>query len=119
MSGIPRNEDARILNRYHPTKNPDGSWPRLDLNASGNNSTFCEFWLEDVSYLRVKNINLSYSLPKNICTKIRTDNLSLYLSIQNFWTFTKYEGPEVDTRQDPMTGVFQPRTWTMGLRAIF
>lgn len=119
FTGLPRNEDARILDRYHPTKNPDGSWPRLDLTNSGNNTTFSEFWLQDASYLRVKNLNLNYNLPQKYCNKINMDELGLYLSVQNAYTFTKYDGPEVDSRQDAMTGVAQPRTWTLGLRGIF
>ena len=114
-----RNEDARVLNRYHPTKNPDGTWPRISISESGKNKTFSDFWLEDASYLRVKNVNLNYNIPQKYCSKIRMKGLSLYASVQNLYTFTKYEGPEVDTRQDPMTGVSQPRTWIVGLEATF
>jgi hypothetical protein len=119
MGSMARNEDSRVLNRYHPTNNPDGTWPRLTINDFGKNKTFSEFWLEDASYLRIKNINLNYVIPKAYSSKVGMKDLSFYLSVQNLYNFTKYEGPEADTRQDPMTGVTQPRTWILGLRATF
>ncbi|MDD4193222.1 MAG: hypothetical protein PHI28_17940 [Mangrovibacterium sp.] len=115
------NQDARIYDRYEPTKNPKGTWPRLSLGDTGLNgpATLSEFWLENASYLRVKNVNLNYNLPKEACSKIDMKALGLFVSIQNAWTFTKYEGPEVDTTSDPLVGVSQPRIWTLGLKATF
>lgn len=118
MSGLARNEDARVMNRYHPTKNPEGTWPRLMKDDRGNNSEMSDFWLARASYLRVRNINLNYSLPQTVCSSLKLSSLSLYTSIQNAYTFTNYEGPEVDTTADP-TGVPQPRTWTLGFKATF
>jgi hypothetical protein len=43
----------------------------------------------------------------------------LYVTIQNLWTFTKFPGQEVDSTVDPMTGVPQPRVWTLGFRGSF
>jgi hypothetical protein len=119
MSSWARNEDARILDRYHPTKNPNGNWPRLSKDNSGNNTTFSEFWLEDASYLRIKNINLNFNLPSDYCSKLGMSSFGLYISVQNAHTFTKYDGPEVDTTADPLTGIPQPRTYTLGLKASF
>ena len=119
MTSWARNEDARILNRYHPTKNPTGTWPILSKSNTGSNDTFSDFWLQDASYLRIKNVNLNYNLPKNYCSKLGLRELGLYVSVQNAYTFTKYDGPEVDTTSDPLTGIPQPRTWTLGLKVTF
>jgi len=119
MTGLPRNEDARILNRYHPVNNPGGTWPRLDISDKGMNMTYSEFWIEDASYLRVKNVNLNYNLSKKNCSKIGMKELGLYVSGQNAYTFTKFTGPEVDTTSDPLIGISQPRTWVLGLKATF
>ncbi len=119
FSGFPRNEDARILNRYEATKNPNGTYPRLSISDSGQNLAFSEFWLEDASYLRIKNINLNYNLPKSACDKIKMKALGIFVSVENAYTFTGYSGPEVDTTSDPLIGVSQPRIWTLGLKATF
>jgi hypothetical protein len=119
MSSWARNEDARILDRYHPTKNPDGTWPKISKSQTGSNDTFSEYWLADASYLRVKNVNLNYNLPKRYCSAIGMNELGVYVSVQNAYTFTSYDGPEVDTTADPLTGIPQPRTWTFGFKATF
>lgn len=119
MSSWARNEDARLIDRYHPTKNPKGTWPLLRKDMLGQNAQFSEHWLEDASYLRVQNVNLNYNVPREYCQKIGMSSLGLYVSVQNAYTFTKYKGPEVDTAVDPLTGVPQPSTFTLGLKATF
>lgn len=119
MSSWARNEDARVLNRYHAENNPNGTWPKLSKSQTGSNDTFSEFWLEDASYLRLKNVNLNYNVVQNVCDKLGLGQLGFYISVQNAFTFTNFSGPEVDTTSDPLTGVPQPRTWILGLKAIF
>ena len=62
-------------------------------------------YLKDVSYLRIKSIILSYSLPKSVLRKIRVESLSFNLSADNFFTFTAYDGmdPEVPGATYPTT----------------
>jgi TonB-dependent starch-binding outer membrane protein SusC len=108
-----------IMDRWHETKNPDGSMPRVDVSDKGKNKTFSDFWLRDASFLRVKNVNLNYNIPKSAYEKVGIKDVSVYVSIQNLWTFTNFPGQEVDSTVDPMTGVPQPRTFMMGLRASF
>ena len=119
MSSWARGEDARILDRYNATDNPTGTMPRLDKESSGNNRTFSEFWLADASYLRINNVNLNYTIPSDITSQIGLGQTGVYFSIQNAYTFTKYNGPEVDTKADPLTGIPQPRTFTFGIKASF
>jgi len=118
MTGIARNEDARVLNRYHPTKNPDGTWPRLMKDDRGSNTVTSDFWLADASYLRIKNINFGYNLPQGFCSNMGLRQLYLFTSIQNAYTFTRYDGSEVDTTAEP-DGVPQPRTWPLGFKVTF
>ena len=70
--------------------NPTGIWPRLA--GLGNNVTTTSFWLDDLSYLRVKNIQLGYNLPKRWLSKLTIENLRIYLSGENLATFTKFRG---------------------------
>lgn len=113
------NHDAVILDRYHPTKNPDGMWPKVSLADAGHNREFSDFWLDDASFLRVKNLNLNYNFNEKICSYLKMSRLGIYASVQNLYTFTSFHGTEVDTTTDPLVGVPQPRTWTFGLKATF
>jgi len=114
------NHDVLLLDRYHPTKNPDGIWPRVDKADSGNNvNTLSDFWLKDASYLRVSNLNINWDMPESLSQKIGVGKLSSYISVQNLYTFTDFYGPEVDSNADVLTGVPQPRTWTLGFQVTF
>lgn len=67
---------------------------------------FHSWAVEDGSFLRINNITLGYSLPKNLLNKVKISNLRVYATVNNLYTFTKYSGfdPEVDTRRrTPMT----------------
>jgi TonB-linked SusC/RagA family outer membrane protein len=113
------NHDAMILDRWHETKNPDGSMPRVDVSDKGKNKERSDFWLRDASFMRIKNVNLNYDIPKTLYKNVGIADVGVYFSIQNLWTFTNFPGQEVDSTVDPMTGVPQPRTYTLGLRATF
>jgi hypothetical protein len=105
--------------------NPDAILPASSFTASTNNSRISDFWLRDVRYLRLKNINLSYNIPKKIISKIGLDNSQIYFSTENLFTLTNlgiYRNsfdPEFDpntqtTRRYPIT-----RSFTVGLKMIF
>lgn len=73
-------------------------------------------YLKDNSYLRVKSIVLTYSLPQKAVRKLKMRNLSFNLSLNNFFTFTKYDGldPEIPGATYPTT-----RSVTGGLSLEF
>jgi TonB-linked SusC/RagA family outer membrane protein len=84
--------------------NPNAFVPRItttgDKDVNGNYNRITTRWIEDGSYIRVKNISLSYSLPKTLLYKTKfITGLRLTFSAQNVLTFTKYTGfdPEVGT----------------------
>ncbi|GHT28713.1 hypothetical protein FACS189432_07050 [Bacteroidia bacterium] len=76
-----------ILDRYHPTKNPNGKYPRINRSGSGNNDQFSDFWMVNGSYLSIRNVNLNYKLPNKLSGKVSLKDLNLYCSIQNLYTF--------------------------------
>ncbi|SFQ07537.1 TonB-linked outer membrane protein, SusC/RagA family [Pseudarcicella hirudinis] len=83
-------------------------------------------WLEDGSYLRVKNISLGYTLPKNVINRLKMSQLRVYLSATNLFTFTKYTGfdPESSSGVDTRAGVDlatypAQKTFTLGLDIKF
>ncbi len=75
--------------------NPNGTNPRAYADISRlNNSSYMVF---DGSFFKIKQIQLGYTFPKSLLSKIRLENLRMYASLENFITFTKYPGwdPEV------------------------
>ena len=84
--------------------NPNGTDARLAVNQSNdptvttNNMAQTDRWLESGSYLRVRNLELSYTLPKNILSKVSFNNARIYISGQNLLTITKYKGLDPDVQ---------------------
>jgi len=70
-------------------ENRDGEWPRLGASNSRNESSF---WLDDLSYLRLKNVQIGYTLPKNLLTRIGIESVRIYGSGENLTTLTKFRG---------------------------
>lgn len=70
--------------------------PKTGGNKNSNEST--SRYLEDGSYLRLKNVTLSYTLPKSVLKKVRLQDAKVFLSGDNLYTFTKFSGmdPEVN-----------------------
>lgn len=77
--------------------NPGTNVPRAMYNDPNDNNRISNRYIEDGSYLRIKNITFGYNLPRNLIKKISLENVRVYANIQNLHTFTKYSGydPEV------------------------
>lgn len=71
-------------------ENRAGSWPRL--GGAGANRELTTFWLDDLTYLRVKNIQLGYTIPQALLEKVHLKNMRLFASAENIKTFTKFRG---------------------------
>ena len=61
------------------------------------NRNIAERWIEDGSWIRLRDITLGYSLPKNIVEKAKLDNLNISIYGRNLLLFTKYSGMDPDT----------------------
>lgn len=108
----------------------DPNMPRIAASpsASTSNYRFSDRFVEDGSYLRVKNISVGYNLPKKLISKYGIANLKIYTNMQNVLTFTKYSGydPEVGAanQQALLTGIDNgrypsPLIYTVGLNVNF
>lgn len=78
--------------------NRNGPWPRL--GGSGNNRQSTSFWLDDMSYLRVKNIQLGYTINSKALTKMGVTNLRLVGSAENIGTLTSFRGLDPEKQGD-------------------
>ena len=85
------------------------------------NYTGSTYYLQDASYLRLKNIVLSYTFSKNIFSKVGAKDLSVYVSADNLITITDYEGG--DPERASTTGNFaqypQAKILNVGLNVKF
>ncbi len=116
------NNRVEMLNRWTPT-NPSQKYPRASASANNRLSTTTSEFLEDASFLKIKNITLGYTLPSTISQKYRIRTARFYLGVTNPFTFTKYTGMDPEdgdiwnnTRQStyPIT-----TTYTIGLQLHF
>jgi TonB-linked SusC/RagA family outer membrane protein len=108
--------------------NPNTTIPRAVSGDPNENSRISDRYIEDGSYLRIKNISLTYYIPKSITSKMNLDNMKVYVNLQNMWTITKYSGldPEVGASQsnDNVFGLDNgrypaARIYTFGLSITF
>ena len=104
------------------TSNTGSDIPRLTLiDENHNYSTESDWYLEDGSYLRLKNITLGYTLPAEITKKIGTSKIRLFATSQNLLTITGYKGfdPEVGNYGLDMLKYPQARTIMLGANINF
>ena len=110
------------LDRYNvvTNPNPNASYPRLTYNTSFNQSTFSTYWMEDASYMRLKNIQLGYTFPEKWMKKARIDKLRLYLSADNLFTVSKFFYA-YDPETPVSSGGYYPqvKTFVIGLNLTF
>ena len=99
-------------------ENREGSIPN-PLGSPTNTENSTRF-IEDGSYLRLKNLQIGYTLPKKITEKFYCSRLRIYMTASNLFTLTKYSGydPEVGSGVD-YGNYPQSRTFTFGLNATF
>jgi hypothetical protein len=108
-----------LLDRWTP-ENPSTTEQRVYLDSK-RQGIASEYYLEDASYFRLKNIELGYSLPKTILSKAGIKGLRAYLSIQNAFTITDYRGfdPEKSAGNTRTDAFPQVRISTLGLSLSF
>ena len=95
------NQMTTVLNRWTPT-NTDTDIPKVDSYSSITSTR----WVEDGTYVRLKNVSLGYSVPKSILGKSGIEKLRIYVSGQNLWTITNYSGYNPDVSyNDSNTGL--------------
>jgi TonB-linked SusC/RagA family outer membrane protein len=90
------NRSLRMLNDSWTPENPDAVLPILDANDSRSQQP-SSYFVENGSYLRMKNLTFGYTLPSTVASKIGLSNARIYVQAQNLFTITKYSGidPEV------------------------
>lgn len=104
--------------------------PAAHLNDPNENSRVSDRYIEDGSYLRIKNITLGYTFPKQWIKNLGLENVRLSCNIQNLWTITGYKGydPEIGASTSDMNGYVygldngrypSPTVYSFGLNVTF
>ena len=94
-------------------ENRDGEWPRL---AGSNNREETTFWLDDLSYIRLKNVQLGYTLKEKGWLKTTgIEDIRLYFSGENLTTFTKYRGLDPEKNSNASDAYPLVKTFSFGI----
>jgi len=97
------NYASSTLNSF--TFNPKSNFPRLDIDDLNNNGAdYSDRFLENGSYLRIKTIQIGYTIPNNLSKKLVIDKCRFYLAGDNLVTFTKYSGYNPDVSSNGLGG---------------
>jgi TonB-linked SusC/RagA family outer membrane protein len=90
------NKHIDVLNYWTP-ENTNTTMPRVNGNDINDNLRISDRYVEDGSFLRLKNIQLTYTFPKSFTSKLKIEGIKVYVSAQNLLTITKYSGlyPEI------------------------
>ena len=94
-NAVSENKLTTVLDSWTEER-PTGQ-PRLVYGDPNQNTRLSSYYVHDASYVRLKNLNLSYSLGEKALNKLRFINirdLTIYISAQNLLTFTKYPGAD-------------------------
>ncbi|MCO6026527.1 SusC/RagA family TonB-linked outer membrane protein [Prevotella cerevisiae] len=107
------------LNRWTP-ENPENTYPRLTTDGVRNN-IHSTFYMENASYLRLKNIELGYTFDKKMLSFLGNCKVRVYGNVQNALTFTSYKGfdPEKETGETRAEAYPQTRIYTFGISLNF
>ena len=97
-------------------------YPRLEImsNAGSNNTLTSDFWVLDASFLKVRNVQLGYTLPEHIVKKFGSTGMRFYVSLDNPLTFKGYR-KGWDPENTSNNGQYYPTmsTYTLGLTLKF
>lgn len=114
------NQTTKVLDRWTPTHHSTTT-PRAVYGDPNQNCRVSNRYVEDGSYLRLKNITLAYNFPKRLIEKATMENLRLSFSCENVATATKYTGfdPEVAQNGIDLNRYPLARTYNFSLNIAF
>jgi hypothetical protein len=107
--------------------NPNGTLSRLSLLDLNYNMRASDYWVKNGDFLKISNIQVGYTLPKNVAQKLTLQNARVYLAVSNLLTispYNKYGDPECGQGSVLVTGLDtgrypSPRTFSLGLNVTF
>jgi TonB-linked SusC/RagA family outer membrane protein len=115
-----QNQTTTVLDRWNG-EGTSNTMPRAVLGDPNKNARSSTRFIEDGSYLRLKDLTLGYTLPKPLAKKIAMSKLRVYVSCKNLFTLTKYSGFDPEVGVDGFDlGIFPvTRTYNIGFDLTF
>ncbi len=114
------NRSVDILDRW-TGEGTSNTVPRYTWNDTNNNNRISDLYIEDGSFMRIKNFQIGYSLPESLLNRINVHQVRVYVSAENLWTLTGYSGadPEIGAMTSFDIGIDrgvypQARTFRLG-----
>ena len=111
------NKGTRLLDAWSPN-NPNSNIPALSLSDNNNEKRVSTYWVENGSFLKLRNLQLGYNLPKTACEKMKMQNWRFFLSAQNVFTIHSKNFTGVDP-ENPNFKYPIPMTVTLGTKVTF
>ncbi|GGE39456.1 SusC/RagA family TonB-linked outer membrane protein [Psychroflexus planctonicus] len=105
---------------YWTPQNTNSAYPRItNGGANPNNNRYSDFWMRDGNHLRIRNVNLSYTIP-SVAEKIGVNELSIFCTGTNLHVFKKYD-EDFDPQNTSSVGWYYPqnKSFTFGVNLTF
>jgi len=102
FDGLTNISEEYYLNRWTPGKSNNNRYTRVTNADNNDNTRPSDVYCENGSYLRLRNVQIGYTLPSNLSRMLSIEKLRLFFSAQNLFTITKYTGldPEIGLPQE-------------------
>lgn len=107
-----------VMDRYHPVNNPNGSYPRLTVTEGDNNFVNSSFWLENASFFRLKNVELSYTIVNKKENSL-TKKIRIFARGTNLFVLSKEKDLDPEMMNAGLTNYPVYTTLTGGLTVTF
>lgn len=117
INDVRSNKGTRLLNAWSPA-NPDSDIPAIQALNENDESRLSTYFIESGSYLKLRNLQLGYTLPQHISKKALMEKIRIYVSGQNLFTIKSKNFTGVDP-ENPGFGYPIPVTFTAGLNVTF
>lgn len=104
---------------YWTPENPNASNPRLTPQPTTNNSQISSYWMRDGSYLRLKTLDVGYTLPLSVISTTGLRSVRLYLSGQNLLTFSEVDFFDPEMSNPRGRYYFQQKVYSVGINIDF
>ncbi|MBB4621977.1 SusC/RagA family TonB-linked outer membrane protein [Parabacteroides faecis] len=117
------NLSGEMMDRWHG-EGTSNTVPRFTWANNNDNYRVSDLYIKNGSYMRLKNIQLGYTLPKDLTSKAFISSLRIYVAAENLLTLTGYKGFDPEISYDASAGIDrgiypQARTFTVGLNLNF
>lgn len=112
---------VQAMDRWHIENGEvvEGFWPRMTTSRDANNYQASDRWQMDLSYIRLKNAEIGFTLPQKWVQNAKLSNIRIYLNGINLYTWSKFDWWDVDIAEMPFGRYPIMQTWNAGINVEF